>query len=262
MSKKPSKLKKIIDIILDRETQEEVMTLEDPKNVEIDETRSKPKEESKNYLTVTQIAQHFKIEPVELNNIFASLKWSYKKDKWWIAAEQGIVKGAKQFYHSASKTKYLKWDESIKKDFELIQAVKVFKENHQFKAITPKEKGNRYEAFIAEHYRRLGYVVWEHGKEKGRKDRGIDLIVKKGKEITFIQCKNWKENTRFKIDHKEVKASRTEARAFMKENPLFIGYKVKFRYTLSSNCIHSSAIKYIEETKGLFDYEILPMLMQ
>ena len=227
MNKKPSKLKKIMNILLDREDQEEVMTL-DPKNEKRDETLFTSKGESKNYLTVTQIAQHFKIEPAELNTIFASLKWSYKKDKWWIATEQGIAKGAKQLYHTASKTKYLKWDESIKKDFELIRAVKEFKENQQFKATTPKEKGNRYEAFIADHYRRLGYVVWEHGKEKGRKDRGIDLIVKKGKEVTFIQCKNWKESTRFKIDHKEVKASRTEAKAFMKENPLFIGYKVKF----------------------------------
>ena len=258
MIKRPSKFKKIIDIILDREEENEIVSLEEPKIKNTSETSPEPKV----YVTVTQIAQHFKIEPADLNNIFASLKWSYKKDKWWIATDQGISKGAKQFYHTASKTKYLKWDESIKKDFELIKAVKEFKENQQFKATTPKEKGNLYEEFIADHYRRLGYVVWEHGKDKGRKDRGIDLIVKKGKEITFIQCKNWRENTRFQIDHKEVKASRTEARAFMKDNPLFIGYKVKFRYTLSSNCIHPSAIKYIEETNGLFDYEILPMVMQ
>lgn len=216
---------------------------------------------NQNCLTVTQIAKEFKIEASELNTIFSHLKWAYKEDRWWLATELGIQKGAKQFYDTKSKTKYLKWNPSIKKEFELINAIKNFKEAQKVKATTPKEKGNRYEEFIAQHYRGLGYFVWEHGKEKGRKDQGIDLIVKKNKEIIFIQCKNWKENTRFQIDHKEVKASRTEARAFMKENPLFIGYQMKFRYTLSGDFIHPSAIKYIEETKGLFDYEILRMDM-
>jgi len=105
----------------------------------------------------------------------------------------------------------------------------------------------------------LGYFVWEHGKEKGRLDQGIDLIVKKDKEIIFIQCKNWKQNSRFKIDHVRVKASRTEAREFMLSNPPFKGYNIKFRYTISSDCMHPSAIKYIEETNGLFDYEIIEM---
>lgn len=245
------KIKKIINILLNREDST-------PKVENFFPSQS----ENTTYITVTKIAQHFQIEPANLNLIFAQLKWAYKENKWWIATEQGVTKGAKQCYHASTKTKYIKWNESVKNNFELIRAIKEFKENQQFKAITPKEKGDLYEEFIAGHYMRLGYFVWEHGKEHGKKDRGIDLIVKKGKEIIFIQCKNWRENTRFKIDHKEVKASRTEARAFMKDNPLFIGYKVKFRYTLSNNFIHPSAIKYIEETNGLFDYEILPMVMQ
>ena len=42
-------------------------------------------------------------------------------------------------------------------------------------------------------------------------------------------------------------------------NILFVGYKMKFRYTLSNDCMHPSAIKYIEENSELFDYEILSM---
>lgn len=214
-----------------------------------------------NYETVTEIAKHFKITAMELNTIFSHLKWSYKENRWWLATELGVQKGAKECYNVKNKVKYLQWDESVKKEFELINAIKDFKESKKIKATTPKEKGDRYESFIAQHYRGLGYFVWEHGKEKGRKDKGIDLIAKNREEIIFIQCKNWKENTRFKIDHKEVKATRMEASDFIKENPLFQTYRNKIRYTLSGNFIHASAVKYIEEHSEILDYEVLRMDM-
>jgi restriction system protein len=217
------------------------------------------KTKEKDFLTVTEVAKHFKIEASELNNIFSNLKWAIKEDRWWIASEIGIKLGAKQEYNTKSKVKYIKWDKSIKGNFELIQSVNNFKNHKPIKKYTNVEKGYLYEKYIAEHYTRLGYFVWEHGKEKGRLDQGIDLIVKKDKEIIFIQCKNWKQNTRFKIDHVRIKASRAEARQFMLNNPLFKGYNNKFRYTISNDCMHPSAIKYIEENNGLFDYEVIEM---
>lgn len=253
-----SKIKKIINILLDKEEQK----FTPPTGTYTKEiAQSLTTDNNKVYLTVTEISKEFKIKPAELNTIFSQLKWAYKQERWWLATEVGSAKGAKEFYDTRNKVKYLKWSETVKKEFELINAIKGFKEAQKIKATTPKEKGDRYEEFIAQHYRGLGYFVWEHGKEKGRKDRGIDLIVKKNKEIIFIQCKNWKENTRFKIDHKEIKASRTEAREFMKDNPLFIGYKTILRYTLSGNFIHPSAIKYIEENSKILDYEVLRMEM-
>lgn len=219
----------------------------------------KPKEKKEEFITVTEVAKHFKIEASALNNIFSHLKWAYKEERWWIATDKGLTLGAKQEYNTRNKVKYIKWNKDIKGNFELIQAINGFKENKPTKKYTKKEKGDKYEKYITEHYRRLGYFVWEHGKEKGRLDQGIDLIVKKDKEIIFIQCKNWRENTRFKIDHVRVKASRAEARQFMLSNPLFKGYDNKFRYTLSNDCMHPSAIKYINETNGLFDYEVIGM---
>ena len=217
------------------------------------ETRNYQKKEI--FVNVTKVAKSLNIEAIKLNIIFSELKWAKKEGTWWILTELGKNKGGKQNYSTKSQTKYITWNEKIIKDQELLNAIKNFKSKKE----TLKEKGDHYERYIAEYYERLGYYVWEHGKEKGKLDQGIDLIVKKKKEIIFIQCKNWNENTRFKIDHKEIKASRTEARAFMKENPLFIGYKMKFRFTISSNCIHMSAIKYIEENSELFDYEIIPI---
>ena len=258
-----SKILKILNIIFEKEDKP-VPTKPTPTIKPITHTPKKPYVKKKtpttktiskntNYLTVTEIAKHFKITPAKLNTILEKLNWSKREKRWIIMTDMGEYHGAKQCYDTKSKAKYLRWNESIKNDIQLIKAIQEF---------TPKsniEKGEEYEAYIAEHYRRMGYFVWEHGKEKGRLDQGIDLIVKKDKEIIFIQCKNWNENNKFKIDHVRVKASRAEARQFMLNNPLFKGYKNKFRYTLSSNCIAPSAIKYIEETNGLFDYEIIEM---
>ena len=211
------------------------------------------------YKTATEIAKYFDITASELNTVFAELKWAKKEQKWWLVTDRGVEQGGKQSYNARSKVKYILWDVKIKHNHELLSTINAFKATKNLRVETAKEKGDRYEAFVAEHYRKLGYVVWEHGKEKGRLDQGIDLIVKKKEEIFFIQCKNWKENSRFKIDHKEVKASRTEARQFMKKNPLFKNYKIKFRYTLSTNCMHISALRYMDENKALFDYEIIHM---
>ena len=249
-----SKFRKILNIIFDKE--KEVST---PIKHKPNPKATKKVSTNKKYLTVTEIAKSFEVSAIELNRIFSDLKWAYKKDRWWLATELGVSLGAKQCYHAKSKVKYIQWDETITKELVLINAIKHLKENSKSKELTSKEKGELYEEFIAEHYKKLDYFVWEHGKEKGRVDGGIDLIVKKKKEIIFIQCKNWKKNTRFKIDHVRVKASRAEARQFMKDNPLFVGYKMKFRYTLSNDCMHPSAIKYIEENSELFDYEVLSM---
>jgi len=266
-----SKIKKILNILFEKEEKEELNSISKNLNkAEKKEFNTTSKEintekliegefAEAQYLTVTEIAKYFKIEASALNNIFSNLEWAYKKDKWWIATDKGIELGAKQEYNTRAKVKYIKWDKKIRDNFELIKMINELKKNKSIKKYTAKEKGDKYEAFIAEHYKKLGYFVWEHGKDKGRLDQGIDLIVKKDKEIIFIQCKNWDKNTRFKIDHVRIKASRAEARQFMLDNPLFKGYKNKFRYTLSNDCMHSSAIKYIEETNGLFDYEIIKM---
>ena len=47
-----------------------------------------------------------------------------------------------------------------------------------------KEKGDMYEKYIADYYREQGYTISEHGQDNGRKDKGIDVIAKKEKEIS------------------------------------------------------------------------------
>ncbi len=122
------------------------------------------------------------------------------------------------------------------------------------------EKGKNYEEYIANYFRENGYYVWEHGKEKGMKDSSIDLIIKRENYIYFVQCKNWEK---WKIDHKEVKATRTDVREYLKDNGEFYNlvknYKQKILYVTSKDCLTAGAYTYIEENKEILEYQVIPM---
>jgi len=133
------------------------------------------------------------------------------------------------------------------------------------KKITYKEKikkGEEYEEYVAKVYKQRGYKVYEYGKLMGIKDKGIDLIAKKEKKVILIQCKNWQENGKWKITHKEIKVFQTEARLFVENSPIFKQCKLEAKYVISGNFIHASAIKHIEEIKNngkKVDYEIIKL---
>ena len=122
---------------------------------------------------------------------------------------------------------------------------------------TNKQKGEQYEEYIAKHYRTKNYYVIENGKNKGRKDGGIDLIAIKQNQLILIQCKNWNENNSYKITHKDIKVLITETKDFLDKYPKYKNYIIKIRYTLSGNFIDASAKKYILESKENIDYEII-----
>ncbi len=132
-----------------------------------------------------------------------------------------------------------------------------FKESTKTSYQDKKIRGDEYEEYIAEHYRTQGCHVIEHGKEKGVKDGGIDLIAKLGNEVILIQCKDWNENNSHKIDHKDIKVLRTDANDFLEKNPIYKNYEIKLRYTLSGDFLHKSAEKYMEECKEDISCEII-----
>jgi hypothetical protein len=241
------------------------------------------------YMNATEIAKHFDISAQELNKIFEELNWAKKEERWWIATKIGISKGAEQKYNPRNKQKYIVWDNSIKKNYEIIQKVRDLKSDHEI-GITPKrriiqepgiirevgevpkrykkltnkekkEKGDLYEEYVASFFRDMGYYVWEHGKEKGMKDQSIDLFVKKERTIYFIQCKNWES---WKIDHKEVKATRTDIRDFIVKNSelkfIVQDYQTKILYVTSKYCLTPGAKKYIEENEEILEYQVIPLI--
>ncbi len=227
-------------------------------------------------MNVTNIAKHFDISARELNKIFEELGWIYKKDRWWLATELGKEKGAHEYYDIKRKTKYIKWKPDIKNNMQLINRIHNIESNQESSTektspqqetkkrttyAEKKAKGDEYEKYIAEHFRKQDYYVWEHGKEKGVKDSSIDLIIKKEENIYFVQCKNW-EN--WKINHKEIKATRTDVREYLKKENflwnLIKNYKSKILYVTPKECLSKSAYTYIQENNDIVEYQVIPII--
>ena len=173
------------------------------------------------------------------------------------------------------KTKYTVWNENILHDYELINKINESKDKNTTQTngydslysankktkMPAKEKGDEYEKYIANFFREQGYYVWEHGKEKGMKDMSIDLIVKKEKFIYFVQCKNWEK---WKITHKEIKATRTDVRDFLEKKnnmlwELIKNYESKILYITPKECLTKGAYTYIKENNNIVEYQVIPM---
>ena len=216
-------------------------------------------------MNTTKIAEHFNISARELNKIFEELQWIYKKEKWWLATELGEEQGAKEFYDVKRKIKYIKWNKEIINNNTLIEKIKqkttkAAQNKSKLTNTEKKQKGDIYEEYIANFFKEQGYTVWEHGKEKGVHDSSIDLIIKKDKFIYFVQCKNW---DKWKINHKEVKATRTDVREYLKNNKilwdLIKDYQSKILYVTPKECLTKSAYTYIKENNEIVEYKIIPM---
>jgi len=206
-------------------------------------------------IKVSDIAKHFQITARQLNEIFGLLKWSMREDKNWIATELGKSKGAEQINFRGSKS--IHWDSKIKNDFELINAIKTFKDsekveinkndkniniNEKMTKREKKEKGDLYEEFISNHFRTQGYTIAEHGKDNGVKDHGIDIIAKKDRKVLFIQCKNWSAKSSRKIKSDDMKIARQNAQDYKIKNPVYEMYDMKILYVISENVLHCKTL--------------------
>lgn len=235
-------------------------------------------------ITIKAIGEHFNKSSREINKIFEELQWIEKKGRWWVLTSSGETKGGKELYNPKNKTKYTIWKDTILKEIKLIDKITLSSEqNEKTKLNQPtningydsfykkdnkktlskqekKAKGDMYEAYIADFFKEKGYYVWEHGKEKGRKDGGIDLFIKKGKQAYFIQCKNWET---WKINDKIVKATQTDVRNYMIENEsltnLLTDCKKKILYITSKECLTKGAYRYIQENNNIIEYKVIPM---
>jgi len=179
------------------------------------------------------------------------------------------------------------WDSKINRNFEFINAINGFKEAKKIqKAVSSKpihtritnteekelvkpkkmtlkekkDKGDKYEEYIANYFREQGYYVWEHGKEKGVEDSNIDLFVKKEKNIYFVQCKDWET---WKLDHNKVKATRMDVNDYLDNNPMLKeminDFDWKVLYVTSKKCLTKGAYTYIEKNNDLVECKVIAM---
>ena len=216
--------------------------------------------------TTSILAEIFNIKTHELESILIKLEYCYKKDRWLLLTENGKTTGSIEIYDRNIKQKYILWHKNLLHDKAIReQIIKHTKEIEKTEVVKTTykekiEKGKEYEVFVSGHYKDRGYFVYENGLLNGRKDGGIDLIAVKDTELIFIQCKNWNENTKYKIEHKDIKVFEMDVNNYLEKNPMFQSdkYLKKLKYIISGNFIHKSAIKYIEE-KNNIEYEIITL---
>ena len=139
----------------------------------------------------------------------------------------------------------------------------IFEENRRKRArehyINTEKKGKEYELHVAEHFRKQGYKVKEHGLINGRADSGIDVIAMKDKEITLIQCKNWKKDSKYKVDHNMLKAFIGNTTEFLEKNKdKADGYSIKRLFVTSNDTLDESARHFIKDS-NLLEHKIIPI---
>jgi restriction system protein len=222
------------------------------------------------YIKTSEVAEHFQITAQKLNEIFELLKWARKEDKSWIATELGKSMGTEEINFRGTKS--IHWNSEIKNNPVLIFAIEEFqktkvnstpeivKVNERITDKEKKEKGDKYEAFIANHFRAHGYTIAEHGKDNGVKDHGIDIIAKKGKEVLFIQCKNWSATSSRKVKSDDMKIAKQNVQDYQAKNPLYKMYSMKILYVMSENVLHGSAYHYLQEKSEEIEFRIIPII--
>lgn len=230
------------------------------------EERKEMQQDKDIYVNATEISKELNISARKLNDIFQSIGWAEHNNRWWIVTPAGEQNGGKQEYNTKNKQKYIVWNKNIINNEILLNAIKNINSETKISEVkinTPqakKEKGDRYEEFVANHFREQGYYVWEHGKEKGVEDRNIDLFVKKAKEIYFVQCKDWEK---WKIDHNKIKATRMDVQDFLNENPMLkemiSDFEWKVLYVTSKKSLTKGAYAYIQNNKDVVDHIVIPM---
>ena len=149
------------------------------------------------------------------------------------------------------KTHNEKHDLEIKKVVKSENNKKMYKDNVR--------KGRDYELFITDYFQKQGYQIKPFGILNGRKDKGIDVIIKKDKEITLIQCKNWKADSSYKIEHKHLKEFIGNTTAFLESNKEKAnGYVIKRMYVTSNDVLDNSARHFLRDN-SIVEHRVIPM---
>ena len=83
----------------------------------------------------------------------------------------------------------------------------------------------------------------------------------KDKEITFIQCKNWKENSKYEITHKDIKEFIGNTATFIEKEEnrdKADGYTIKRLYVTSNDVLDNSARHFLRENNSV-GHIVIPM---
>jgi len=114
--------------------------------------------------------------------------------------------------------------------------------------LNERDNSPEYREFVSNIYKSRGFGVWDYSDE----DRSLNLILKKGKDIYLVTCRD--DNKNISLD--EVKEFEIEMKLFLEEYKIFNRYNVVFRYTLSGLFFEEDAFLYIKENEKM-DFDII-----
>ena len=200
------------------------------------------------YISATELAKFFSIEPRQLNQILTNMRWIEKKHYiWWIPTEIGKRHGAVEHVDKKSRVRYVYWKKDIMYDEELISTIK--------NTVRTYIENNLYEEFIKEYFVKQGYTVWHHSKDKKQQDKNknITFVAKKNKSILLIHCRD----NQLDISTDELKSFQKQRDKFKIDNPVFETYELKLHYTMSGFFLTEDAYEYVEEHSYDISYEVI-----
>jgi len=121
---------------------------------------------------------------------------------------------------------------------------------------TTYEDEQLFRNYIAKRYKNKKYNVWNHTNDTGKNDKGINIIVKKNRNIILIHCQLATTN----ITTDDLKEFEKQRDKFILENPLFKNYNIILHYSLTGFFLTENAFWYIHEHTNIITYEIIKQI--
>jgi hypothetical protein len=118
---------------------------------------------------------------------------------------------------------------------------------------TTLEEEKVFRQHVVDFYKNKEYKVWNHTDDTGENDKGINIIVKKNRDIILIHCHLSTTN----ITTDDLKEFEKQRDKFILEHPLFDDYNITLRYSLTGFFLTEDAFWYIHEHSKVITYEII-----
>jgi len=119
--------------------------------------------------------------------------------------------------------------------------------------VTSPDEEKRYRKHVVDYYTNKEYSVWNHTDDTGENDKGINIIVKKNRDIKLIHC----QLSTTSITTDDLKEFEKQRDKFILENPIFEDYDISLCYSLTGFFLTENAFWYIHEHSKVISYEII-----
>jgi len=193
------------------------------------------------------IVSLIKVLKFKIDRLLISMRVKKEKYSWFIVSNE-LNQGHAVFRPSKKrKITYQEWEKNKKEEKEITELISTINE-----FLDVCKTSNEYKAFVAKHYKKQGYTVWECNNIETNK---LDLVLKKSKNIMLVECRNCNQN----IDMEQVINFEAQAEKFLDENQIFRNYKIKLRYTMSSLLLEEESYDYIKNNSDKIDYDIIKL---